>query len=282
VTTTADPTVDRRRYRKLFARLWADPDFSALTESEKLVAIYLLCGPQTNRVGLYKVSIATGAEHLSWRKYVFATRMRACVGQFSWEFDERATVLWIPSWWSYNNPGERESNFRGALTDLGEVPPTDLLAKFCNNLRDLDPRLHPFIQAWLPKGPREGSAPAQPLHSESSATAQVELQEKRRQERAKRRVQAAAPSAAATPDPEQDLDPEPELDPHQPTFALLERVAHTVLDDDPSGCTTDWMDAFHRRLIDAHLPRDVDAMHRALESASHQRELARARLGRAV
>lgn len=55
---------DVGRYRKLYARVWRHPGFTALTDGEKTLALYLLTGPQTNRLGLYTLSVATAAEHL--------------------------------------------------------------------------------------------------------------------------------------------------------------------------------------------------------------------------
>lgn len=283
-TLSADLAQDRRRYRKLYARLWSDPDFVKLTQLEKLVAIYLLCGPQTNRVGLYRFSLATAKEDMGFdRKGRLAAKTAACIGSFKWEFDASASVLWIPSWWSYHTFGERENNFRGALTDLAEVPPTDLLPKFCNNLRDLHPRLHPLIQAWLPKPGRphsvETQSTPQSRPSRGSVKAQSGLPDKTRPD--KTRVQAAA-SENAAPSPVEisapDLEPEPESSPQrrptEPTFALLERMAHAVLDlAKPDDTATDLMAGFHDLLLDAKLERDQERMWRAIESARKQRQL---------
>jgi hypothetical protein len=52
------------RYRKLYRRLWRHPGFLELSDGEKVLAFYLLTGPQTNRLGLYVFSIATAAEDL--------------------------------------------------------------------------------------------------------------------------------------------------------------------------------------------------------------------------
>jgi hypothetical protein len=55
---------DLGRYRKLYIRLWRHPGFLSLTDAEKVLALYLLTGPPTNRLGLYTLSIATAAEEL--------------------------------------------------------------------------------------------------------------------------------------------------------------------------------------------------------------------------
>ena len=76
---------DVGRYRKVYARLWRHPGFANLNEGEKVLALYLLTGPQTNRLGLYCLSVATAAE--DWERFRkpsrnvsawFAKRLAGC------------------------------------------------------------------------------------------------------------------------------------------------------------------------------------------------------------
>lgn len=46
------------RYRRVQSRLWVEPAFRALSDGEKLAALYLLSGPPTNSIGLFVVSAA--------------------------------------------------------------------------------------------------------------------------------------------------------------------------------------------------------------------------------
>jgi hypothetical protein len=47
-------------YGKIQMRLWTEADFRALSLLERTVALYLLTGPQSNRLGYYLLSVADG------------------------------------------------------------------------------------------------------------------------------------------------------------------------------------------------------------------------------
>lgn len=121
---------DRRRYRKAYLRLWANPDFLRFPDGEKVMTQYLLFGPQTNRLGLFRVSPGLGVEQLNCSLKVFRTREAHVCETFGWSFDDAAKVLWIPSWWDYNDVHGNVKVMQGALADLNEVPETILIDKF--------------------------------------------------------------------------------------------------------------------------------------------------------
>lgn len=121
---------DRRRYRKIYCRLWIHPTFQALSSDAKVVMLYLLTGPQTNRIGLFRLSLALAGE----QNNIAPGKVKKCVAvvcqTFQWTYDEAAGVVWIPSWWKWNDVRENFKVFQGALADLHEVPETPLIGKF--------------------------------------------------------------------------------------------------------------------------------------------------------
>lgn len=121
---------DLGRYRKLFTRLWRHPGFVALTEGERNLALYLLTGPQTNRLGLYVLSLATAAEELGTTPETLKKRLDKVCLTFGWMFDAKARVTYIPSWWRWNPP-ENANVMKGSLKELNEIvsSPTDLSSK---------------------------------------------------------------------------------------------------------------------------------------------------------
>jgi hypothetical protein len=133
------------RYRKVYPKLWSDARFLALPQSDRLVLLYLLSGPQSNRIGLFKVSLGSASEDLKTSSVTFRKRLLNVCATFGWEFDDYARVLWIPSWWRFNPP-ENENVLKGNLKDLGEVPASLLVGKFCRNLETLDER---FTKTFL-------------------------------------------------------------------------------------------------------------------------------------
>jgi hypothetical protein len=146
---------DLGRYRKLYARLWRHPGFTALSEGEKVVCLYVLTGPQSNRLGLYCLSIATAAEDLGTTPETLKKRLLNVCQTFGWLFDARARVMYIPSWFSWNPP-ENANVMKGSLKDLNEIPPSGLIDAFARNLETLPETLHEtFIEGLrqrLPKG----------------------------------------------------------------------------------------------------------------------------------
>ena len=132
---------DQGRYRKLFTRLWRHPGFVALTEAEQNLALYVLTGPQTNRIGLYVLSPATAAEDLGTTPETLKKRLVNVCGTFGWSFDAVARVFYIPSWWRWNPP-ENVNVMKGNLKDLNDIPPCGLVDAFARNLETLPQTLH--------------------------------------------------------------------------------------------------------------------------------------------
>jgi hypothetical protein len=132
---------DRGRYRKVYARLFRHPGFVGLTDAEKLLVIYLVTGPQTNRIGMYVLSIATAAEDLGSVPQTIKKRLaNVCTG-LGWLFDPHARVFLIPSWWRWNPP-ENPNVLKGSLKDLNEIPPCGLIDRFTANLTNIPETLH--------------------------------------------------------------------------------------------------------------------------------------------
>lgn len=127
--STAD-TPERRTYRKVYRRLWANPQFLALTDSERLMALYILAGPQTNRIGLFKFNIPGAADDLKRPVNTIRRVFHHVRETFGWLWDADARVIWIQSWWKYNPLPKQDTNLRGLLADINEVPSSPLIAQF--------------------------------------------------------------------------------------------------------------------------------------------------------
>lgn len=129
------------RYRKLYLRLWRHPGYTGLSDGEKVLALYVLTGTQTNRLGLYMFSTATAAEELGTLPQTLKKRVAKVCLTFGWLFDSRARVIYIPSWWRWNPP-ENVNVLKGSLKDLNEIPPCGLVDAFAQNIALLDETLH--------------------------------------------------------------------------------------------------------------------------------------------
>lgn len=118
-------TLKTPRYRKVYPRIWRHKDFIPLDAHDKVLVLYCLSGPQTNRIGFYAFSPGTASEELDIPLPDLKARLARICALFGWQFDAQARVMYIPSWWEWNRP-ENANVLRGALTDLGEVPESDL------------------------------------------------------------------------------------------------------------------------------------------------------------
>ena len=132
---------DVGRYRRAYPRLFRHPDFQALSATEQRVVFYLLYGPQTNRIGLYHLSVATAAEDMNVSLDSFRRALTKVAVSFGWMFDAHARVFYIPTWWRWNHP-DHDKVLKGNLKDLSELPPCGLVDAFARNLAYLTPELH--------------------------------------------------------------------------------------------------------------------------------------------
>lgn len=135
-------------YRKIYPRFWKDERIVQLPFRLKTVALYLFTG-QCNRVGIYFFSPALAVEDLS---YTFDEHsgnvietlkqdVREVVKTLNWHWDESARVIYIPSWWAYNPP-ENRNVLIGNLADAEELPKTELISLFYSNKTHLKESLH--------------------------------------------------------------------------------------------------------------------------------------------
>jgi hypothetical protein len=156
-------------YRKVYTRIWADEKFLPLTDQEKLVALYCLTSAQTNRIGIYVFSCGTGFEEVGLRYDVFVKRFERVRHQMNWQYDEKTRVLYLPTWWRYNQP-QNNDTVRGSLFDLYSLPKTPLIAMFGANDQYLNPMRRDafrdayaeFVKKRPQPEPEQLTAPEQP------------------------------------------------------------------------------------------------------------------------
>lgn len=131
--------MNRPRYRKIGASYFSDEKILTLSPIEKLVALYLLIG-QMNRIGLYAFSIGRAVEDLGLPRRTFMRAFERVLVQLGWQYDADARVIFIKTWWKYNQP-ENPNVLSGALRDLDGIPKTKLLKDFKESLLNLPTNL---------------------------------------------------------------------------------------------------------------------------------------------
>src|SRR4029079_10168428 len=103
------------RSKKIAPRIWTDEKFRLLTGEEQRIALYILTA-QSNRIGLFSLSPGKACEDLRTSLYIFSKDLQKVCQTLNWEWDPEARVLYIPTWWRYNQP-ENANNVIGNLKD---------------------------------------------------------------------------------------------------------------------------------------------------------------------
>lgn len=207
---------DLGRYRRLYVRLWRHPGFLELTDAEKVLAIYLLTGPQTNRLGLYTLSLATAAEDLGTVPETLKKRLARVCQTLGWLFDGRSRVFYIPSFWKWNPP-ENVNVVKGSLKDLNEIPPCGLVDAFAKNIETLPQTLH---QTFL-----EGLRQRLPQGSPNQEQYQDQKQKQEQEHALRARLEKAKDNGNLVPTPD----------------ARVIRAARDVIRESPKNSSTDYL-----------------------------------------
>lgn len=110
------------RFRKIDPRIWTDEKFRQLKAEEQRIALYILTA-QSNRIGLFSFSAGKAREDLDMSPQTFRKGFQKVCQTLNWEWDADARVLYLPTWWRYNQP-ENGNNVIGNLKDLDDLPKT--------------------------------------------------------------------------------------------------------------------------------------------------------------
>ncbi len=128
------------KYRRIDPRTWKDEKFQSLPRLQKLIVLYLLTG-QGNRIGIFSFSAGMAIEDLgtdSDGEFLsgeeFRRELTAALKVMAWEMDTPRGVVYMPTWWRYNSPAN-DNSMIGALTDLDDLPKTELFRAFAENTK---------------------------------------------------------------------------------------------------------------------------------------------------
>lgn len=141
------------RYRKIDPRIWTDERFRLLTGEQQRIALYALTA-QSNRIGLFSFSPGKACEDLGTLPSTFRKGFQKVCQALNWGWDSEARVLYLPTWWKYNQP-ENANNMIGNLKDLDDLPKTPLLEQFSSNTTCLSEGLsQTFSQTFAKRYPQ--------------------------------------------------------------------------------------------------------------------------------
>ena len=106
-------------YRKFNVAYHDDDRFLSMTPLAKLVFYHMLA--RSNRIGLFRVKVASEAEDLGISRDAFMAALNEVVAAMDWRYDDGHCVLFISDWWRDNRP-ENANVVIAASRDLARVP----------------------------------------------------------------------------------------------------------------------------------------------------------------
>lgn len=161
------------RFRKIDPRIWTDEKFRRLTAEQQRIALYILTA-QSNRIGLFSFSPGKACEDLGTLPSTFRKGFEKVCQTLSWEWDSEVRVLYLPTWWRYNQP-ENVNNVIGNLKDLDDLPKTPLLERFSINTTHLSGHLiETFTQTLVKRSPKRSPSQEQEQEQKQDAPPAVE------------------------------------------------------------------------------------------------------------
>jgi len=92
------------RYRKIDTRIWNDAKFTAMSDSGKLVFLFLLTHPHMTSLGAMRATLPGLASELGWQPKAFAEAFREALRKGLVEHDSDACFVGLPKFLKYNGP----------------------------------------------------------------------------------------------------------------------------------------------------------------------------------
>ena len=115
------------KYKKIMPRIWYQLRHKA--EKEKIVALYCLTSPQSNRLGFYVLSEAMASEETDINIKEFQKTLESVCNDFGWSYDRETRMLLIPSWFKFNPP-DNENVEKSLLKEFEDLPYSKLTSEF--------------------------------------------------------------------------------------------------------------------------------------------------------
>lgn len=108
---------------------WTDTTVADWSDSQKLLALYLLTCPHRNLQGIFRLSVRYAADDLGWSTQRTKRTLEELVDDGFAEYDWAAKVVLLPKALRYYQP-KTEPQLKGAIHALGQVPATPLKERF--------------------------------------------------------------------------------------------------------------------------------------------------------
>ncbi len=147
---------DTGRYRRVRPRWWTEQVTRSLDPIDRLLALYVLTGPQSSSCGIFRFSPGAAAEDLDLDLSDLRTRLDRVCEAFDWQWDAAARVLWLPSWVMENEP-PNPNVVKSWRLHLSEIPACALKTQAADVLSTYLQRRGPAFVAALDDRSTNGS-----------------------------------------------------------------------------------------------------------------------------
>lgn len=135
-------------YSRVYAKVWDDERFRALSEQGQRTALYLLTSAQGNGIGYFRFSPGKAAEDLGLSVSAFSRAFAEVQATMGWPFDPAARVMLLPKFFRYNT-ADNPNCLKAWMRELANIPSSPLFEQFAAGQQFLPEKLRPVFQAAL-------------------------------------------------------------------------------------------------------------------------------------
>jgi len=137
------------KYRKVDPRIWNDEKFRALSDSGKLVFLFVLTHPHMTSLGAMRASVPGMAAELVWKVKAFREAFGEGCSVGLVQYDEKASFVGVPNFLKYNGP-ESPNVIRSWGDAWDRLPECELKDQLPQKLKGFAEGLtEGFQKAWL-------------------------------------------------------------------------------------------------------------------------------------
>jgi len=153
------------KYRKIDPRIWNDHDFALLSDSAKLLFLFLLTHPHLTALGAMRANEAGLAVELKWTPKAFHAALLELMRKPFIKVDEKACYLGIPNFIKYNPP-ENPNVLKAWGSALDYIPECEHKLQLMQQVKAFAEGLGDSFAIALPKAFEKGVRKPLPNHEQ--------------------------------------------------------------------------------------------------------------------
>ena len=110
-----------RKFGQVRVEFWSDEKIRGLTDTERLLAVFLIAGPHTNSLGCYRCPAEYLPIDLAWGQEKTAKAFASLIAKGIIAYCERTRFIWVRNFLRHNKP-KTKNNSKGILSELAVIP----------------------------------------------------------------------------------------------------------------------------------------------------------------